>query len=183
MDIQQDMRRLMGDQGPMQEAMKADDAERGAASFRGSAGGGVGSRKQRRGKFHNQMLIALSAMATLALILFGIALFHRVAPSQHVDGVIQLYSADHALMHALVEANAAIADAQSRQDAARARHAIDLLDAVRDLANAFARIAKEQGWSEDQIDDKLSLDGLQQALGMRKLLEDIVVKVGQRSSP
>ncbi len=183
MDIQQDMRRLMRAQGPMQEAMKADDAERGADSLRGGAGGGAGSRRQRRGKFRNQMLLVLSAMATLALIRFGFALFHRAAPSQHVDGAIQLYRADHALMQAIVEANAAIAAAQSRQDAARARHAIDLLDAVRELANAFARSAKAQGWSEDQIDDKLSLDGLQQALGMRKLLEDIVVKMGQRSSP
>jgi hypothetical protein len=142
------------------------------------------SRSQRRVKpNNNQMLIVLSAMASLAIIIFGIALLRNANSSQHKGGEKISYNADEPLKQAISDASAAVDAAQTSQDAAKARHAIDLINAVREQTDKFERIAKANGWTDDQVDDKVAQDGVQQVLGMRKLLEDIIVKSGQNSSP
>ena len=157
-------------------------ARRATSSSRVSKQAEVAQHAPRGKPNNNQMLLLFSALGTVAVLIFGYGLFTHMDHST-AGGKRNYDKVDVDLKNAVMAATAAVKEAQSTQSPDKAKYAISLIDSVSSQAIEFDKVAKAQGWSEDQVDEKVSELGVQDVKGMRKLLEDIVVKAQQNASP
>ncbi len=124
------------------------------------------------------MIIGSAISLFVIVCLGGYVVYQKSKKVTHTGGGTITENISAEIKEKATSAKANAAAAHNSKDVAKLRAAIADIDRLGELATKFERIAKENGYTDDQVNTSLNRAGLYDAKGLRKMLSDDLSVLG-----